>query len=80
MHHRQATQMMISLTHLLKNCTNLIIWIIKAAVNNGNRQYPKTATDWKNEIWPPRTRILYETTMPPTKTEKNRKINIHKFK
>ena len=66
---------MIRRTHLLENWTNRIIWMINAAMNKGNKQYPKIATDCKNDICPPKTRILNETTMPPMKTEKNSKMN-----
>ena len=41
----------------------------------GNRQYPRIATDWKNEMSPPRTLILKVTIVAPTKTEKKMNRN-----
>ena len=54
---------------------NLSTLRMNIAIKIGNRQYPRIATDWKNEISPPRTLILKVTIVAPTKTEKKMNKN-----
>lgn len=50
-------------------------WSTITATKRGNKQYPRTETDCKNEIWPPNTRVLKVMMTAPPKTEKKSKIN-----
>jgi hypothetical protein len=41
----------------------------------GNKQYPSTQTDWKNEIWPPRSSVLTVMITDPTLIRQNTILN-----
>ena len=47
-------------------------FVINIAKKTGKMQYPKIATDWKNDTSPPNTLTLKLTIVAPTKTEKNK--------
>ena len=58
-------------TNIWVKCNTPRILIIPPQTNKGKMQYPRTDTDSKNEIWPPRVRVLNVMTTDPPKQAAN---------
>ena len=70
--HTTPTVIKIMRMAVLRTWRNLSRATNRIMIIRGQMQYPRMATDWKNEMPPPRTRMLKVTNTAPTNTENSR--------